>query len=50
MDGYNILRETPKGHENKTITKEAAVKLLIFASLLMDKIDEAVSYTNIDEC
>lgn len=40
----------PKAHENKTITKEAAVKLLIFASLLMDKIDEAVSYTNIDEC
>lgn len=39
----------PKAHENMSITKEAAVKRLIFASLLMDKIDEAVEYTKVKE-
>lgn len=34
----------PKAHENQDLTKEAAYKRLIFASLLMDKIDEAEEY------
>ena len=39
----------PKAHENMSITREAAIKRLVFASLLMDKIDEAVKYTGITE-
>ncbi|MDD4519671.1 MAG: TIGR02391 family protein [Alphaproteobacteria bacterium] len=39
----------PKAYENQTIPKEAAIKRLIFASLLMDKIDKAVNYSNINE-
>ena len=39
----------PKAHENQTISKDAAIKRLIFASLLMDKIDEAVKFTGITE-
>lgn len=39
----------PKAHENQTISKEAAIKRLVFASLLMDKIDDAINYTNIVE-
>lgn len=39
----------PKAHDNQTITKDAAIKRLIFASLLMDKIDEAIRYSNINE-
>ena len=39
----------PKAHENLTLTKEKAIKRLILASLLMDKIDEAVEYSNIME-
>ena len=39
----------PKAHENQTISKNMAIKRLIFASLLMDKIDEAISYSNIEE-
>lgn len=39
----------PKAHENQNITKDAAIKRLIFASLLMDKIDEALIYSNVRE-
>lgn len=39
----------PKAHENQTISKDMAIKRLIFASLLMDKIDEAVSYCQVEE-
>ena len=39
----------PKAHENQTISKDAAIKRLVFASLLMDKVDEAVNYTGIIE-
>ena len=39
----------PKAHENQIISKDMAIKRLIFASLLMDKIDEAISYSNIEE-
>lgn len=39
----------PKAHENITITQDRAVKHLILASLLMDKIDEAVVCSKITE-
>lgn len=39
----------PKAHENINISHDEAVKRLILASLLMDKIDEAVSYTKLSE-
>lgn len=39
----------PKAHENLSISREDAVKCLILASLLMDKIDEAIWFTNLSE-
>jgi uncharacterized protein (TIGR02391 family) len=39
----------PKAHANMTITEVDAVQRLMFASLLMSKIDEAVSFTGISE-
>lgn len=39
----------PKAHENSNISREDAVKRLILASLLMDKIDEAIRFTNLSE-
>ena len=39
----------PKAHENMSISREDAVKRLILASLLMDKIDEATRFTNLAE-
>ena len=39
----------PKAHENMTITELQAIQRLMFASLLMSKIDEAVAYTAISE-
>lgn len=39
----------PKAHENQTISKDMAIKRLIFASLLMNKIDEAISHSQIEE-
>lgn len=39
----------PKTHENLSISREDAIKRLIFASLLMDKIDEAIRFTNLIE-
>lgn len=39
----------PKAHENMIISREEAIKRLIFASLLMDKIDESLQYSKIDE-
>lgn len=39
----------PKAHENTDISREDAIKRLIFASLLMDKIDEALNYTGLTE-
>ena len=32
----------PKAHENQSLDKESAYRRLVFASLLMDKIDEAI--------
>lgn len=39
----------PKAHENMYISHGDAVKRLILASLLMDKIDEAIKFTNLSE-
>lgn len=39
----------PKAHENMNISREDAVKRLVLASLLMDKIDEAIRFTNLSE-
>lgn len=39
----------PKAHENMSISREDAVKRLVLASLLMDKIDEAIRFTNLSE-
>lgn len=39
----------PKAHENMSISREDAVKRLVLASLLMDKIDEAIRFTNLAE-
>lgn len=39
----------PKAHDNMTITETEAVQRLVFASLLMSKIDEAVRFTGITE-
>lgn len=39
----------PKAHENMTITECQAVQRLMFASLLMTKIDEAVKFTGLNE-
>lgn len=39
----------PNAHKNLTISQDRAVKQLILASLLMDKVDEAVAYSKITE-
>lgn len=39
----------PKAHENMVISDFQAIQRLMFASLLMSKIDEAVAYTGISE-
>ena len=39
----------PKAHENQKLNKEDAYKRLMFASLLMDKIDEAEEYMKNNE-
>ena len=38
-----------KAHANITITKDDAMRHLMFASMLMYKIDEAVKYSGIIE-
>ena len=40
----------PKAHENLTIEDNDAMRQLMFASMLMYKIDEAVEYSQINEC
>lgn len=49
FSGAIIAIRNPKAHENLTITKDAAYKRIIFASLLIDKIDEALVYSYIGE-
>lgn len=49
LSGAMSALRNPKAHANITITKEDAMRQLIFASMLMYKIDEAVAYSNISE-
>ena len=44
----SALRNT-KAHANITITKDDAMRRLMFASMLMYKIDEAIDYSEIQE-
>lgn len=39
----------PKAHANMNISREDAMKRLVLAGLLMDKIDEAVNFSNLEE-
>lgn len=39
----------PNAHENMYISRESSIKILIFASSLMDKVDEALQYTGLSE-
>lgn len=39
----------PKAHENMYISREDAIKKLILASLLMEKVDEAIRHTPLSE-
>lgn len=39
----------PTAHDNLYIAKEEALKQIVFASMLMDKIDEALIYTGLSE-
>lgn len=49
LAGAMSALRNPKAHANITITKDDAMRRLIFASMLMYKIDEAVSYSKIQE-
>lgn len=49
FEGAMLGIRNPKAHENISINKDSAIKRLILASLLMDKIDEAVKNTGIEE-
>ncbi len=56
QEGYKFLVmgtwkgiRNPKAHANTYLSKEQAYKRLIFASMLMEKIDEAIKYTGLEE-
>lgn len=49
LSGAISALRNPKAHANITITKEDAMRQLMFASMLMYKIDEAVAYSNVSE-
>ncbi len=49
LAGAMAALRNPKAHANIQIGREEAMRRLIFASLLMQKIDEAVSYSKIEE-
>ncbi len=49
LAGAMAALRNPKAHANIQIDREEAMRRLIFASLLMQKIDEAVSYSKIEE-
>lgn len=56
QDGYRFLFmgiwkgiRNPKAHANTYLTKEQAYKRLIFSSMLMEKIDEAIKFTGLEE-
>ena len=49
LAGAMSALRNPKAHANITITKDDAMRRLMFASMLMYKIDEAVKYSGITE-
>lgn len=49
LSGAISALRNPKAHANITITSEEAMRQIIFASMLMYKIDEAVRYSKIQE-
>lgn len=49
LAGAMIGLRNPKAHENLTISEEDAMRQLMFASMLMYKIDDAVEYSGIRE-
>lgn len=56
QDGYRFLFmgawkgiRNPKAHANTYLSKEQAYKRLIFSSMLMEKIDEAIKYSGLLE-
>lgn len=49
LAGAMSALRNPKAHANITITKDDAMRRLMFASMLMHKIDEAVKYSGIME-
>lgn len=46
FSGSMTAIRNPKAHENQSLDKRSAFKRLILASLLMDKIDDAIEYEN----
>lgn len=49
LQGAMAALRNPKAHANITITADDAMRRIMFASLLMYKIDDAVKYSNVDE-
>lgn len=49
LSGSISALRNPKAHENVQITSSDAMRQIIFASMLMYKIDEGVSYSNVNE-
>ena len=49
LSGAMSALRNPKAHANITISADESMRQLVFASMLMYKIDEAVRYSNIQE-
>lgn len=49
LAGAMSALRNPKAHENIRISREDAMRRIIFASMLMYKIDEAVQYSGVQE-
>ncbi|MCI8405313.1 MAG: TIGR02391 family protein [Clostridia bacterium] len=49
LQGTMSALRNPKAHANITITQDDAIRRIMFASMLMYKIDEAVVYSGIQE-
>ena len=47
--GSMLALRNPKAHENIGLDKDEAFRRLMFASMLMYKIDEGVAYSQIEE-
>lgn len=49
LSGAMTGLRNPKAHENQILTEEDSWRQIVFASMLMFKIDEAVNYSNVIE-